>query len=123
MPTNLALSLSMSLSPIPARLVAIIQSGGFVEMRELLTDNVAIRGRLDDIRDSMGAGVLQVSARPRVQEVSTLSSWLCCFLTFLAVGTTDRVTRDRLAYAILLIRKSLRHGGSGWLEYDRLFRQ
>ncbi len=110
----------MSLSPIPARLVAIIQSGGFVEMRELLTDNVAIRG---NIRDSMGAGVLQVSARPRVQEVSTLSSWLCCFLTFLAVGTTDRVTRDRLAYAILLIRKSLRHGGSGWLEYDRLFRQ
>lgn len=118
-----AMSIAMSLNPIPARLVTIIQSDRFVEMRELLGDNVAVRGHLDEIRDSMGASVLQVSSRPRVREISTLSAWLCCFLSFLAVGTTDMVTRERLAYAILLIRESLRHGGSGWLEYDRLFRQ
>ena len=92
-------------------------------MRELLGDNVAVRGQLDDIKDTMGTGILQVSARLRVREVSTLSAWLCCFLSFLAVGTTDIVTRERLAYAILIIRESLQHGGSGWLEYDRLFRQ
>ena len=75
------------------------------------------------MRHAAGASVLQVSARPRVRENTSLQSWLCCFLTFLAVGTTDLVTRERLAYAILLVRESLRHGGSGWMDYDRLFRQ
>ena len=46
-----------------------------------------------------------------------------CFLTFLAVCTSDIVTRERLAYAVLIIRESLRHGGMGWLEYDCLFHQ
>ena len=45
------------------------------------------------------------------------------FLTYLAVRTTDPLTRDQLTYARLLVRESLRHGGQGWLEYDRLFRQ
>ena len=28
-----------------------------------------------------------------------------------------------LAYSRLIIREALRHGGSGWLEYDRIFRR
>ena len=122
-PSQSGISLSMSLRPIPARIVSLVQAGRYVEMRDLLGDNVAMRGHLDDMREAMGSSVLQVSSRPRVREVTTLPSWLCCFLSYLAVGTTDCVTRERLAYAILLIRESLRHGGSGWLEYDRLFRQ
>ena len=92
-------------------------------MRDLLGDNAAVGRHMDDMRTTMGANILQISARPRVGEVSSLQSWLCCFMTFLAVGTSDRVTRERLAYAILVIRESLRHGGNGWMEYDRLFRQ
>ena len=49
-----------------------------------------------------------------------LPVWVSCFLTYLAVGTTHLVTRDRLAYAALLIRKAMRHEGQGWIEYDRL---
>ena len=117
------LSLSISLRPLPARLVSLIQSGRFVEMRDLLGDNAAVGGRMEEIRAAEGVSILQVAARPRVREVSSLPSWMCCFLSFLAVSTTDGVTRERLAYAILIIREYLRHGGSGWLEYDRLFRQ
>ena len=117
------MSLSISLRPVPARLVSQIQSGHYVEMRDLLGDNAAIGRQLEDIRTTMGANVLQVSSRPRVRDVTSLESWLCCFLSFLAVGTADLVTRERLAYAILIIRESLQHGGSGWLQYDRLFCQ
>ena len=117
------ISLSISLRPVPARLVSQIQSGHYVEMRDLLGDNAAIGRQLEDIRTTMGANILQVSSRPRVRDVTSLESWLCCFLSFLAVGTADLVTRERLAYAILMIRESLQHGGSGWLQYDRLFRQ
>uniref|UniRef100_A0A1X7UDW3 Uncharacterized protein n=1 Tax=Amphimedon queenslandica TaxID=400682 RepID=A0A1X7UDW3_AMPQE len=41
-PAALGISLSLSAEPIPARLVQKIQSGQFVEMRELLGDNIAL---------------------------------------------------------------------------------
>ena len=122
-PPQIGMSLSMSLRPVPARLVSQIRAGQFIEMRDLLGDNAAVGRHVEDIRSSMGASLVQVSARPRVREVTSINSWLMCFLTFLAVGTSDAVTRERLAYAVLIIRESLRHGGMGWLEYDRLFRQ
>ena len=58
---------------------------------------------LDDERALTRASVLHVSSRPRVREVTSLHSWLCCSQTFQAVGTTDAVTRERQAYTILLI--------------------
>ena len=117
------LSLSMSLHPVPARVVSLIQSGRFIEMRDLLTDNVTVRSHFEDMHGALGVQLLPVNTRPRVREITTLPSWICCFLTYLAVGTSDPTTRDRLAYAILLIREAMRHGGRGWMEYDRLFRQ
>ena len=71
----------------------------------------------------MGVHLLPISSRPRVREVTTLPSWVCCFLTYLAIQTSDTVTRERAAYAMLVVREAMRHGGQGWLEYDRLFRQ
>ena len=67
--------------------------------------------------------MLQMSTRPRVREVISLQSWIDCFLTYLANGTTDVVTKERLAYAVLLVRESLRLRGGGWLEYNKLFCQ
>ena len=72
---------------------------------------------------SLGLNAIPVSSSPRVREISSLPSWVACFLTFLAVGTSDPITRERLAYAILIIREAMRHGGMGWLDYDRLFHQ
>ena len=42
---------------------------------------------------------------------------------YVAVRTPDPATWDMLAYSRLLIREALRHGGSGWMEYDRVFRK
>ena len=72
------LSLSMSLRPVSSRLVGLIQAGRYIEMRDLLGDNAVVGRRMEEIRDSMGASVLQVSAQPRVREVTSLPSWLCC---------------------------------------------
>ena len=65
----------------------------------------------------LGAG------RPRLREVSSLSTWCYCFMGYMAARTADPATRDQLAYARLLIREAHRHGGLGWLDYDRAFRQ
>ena len=92
-------------------------------MRDLLWDNVTVRRHYEDVHGATGHQVIPVSARPRVREVSSIPSWVCCFLTYLAAGTPDPATRDRITYALLLVREAMRHGGQGWLDYDRLFRQ
>ena len=117
------LSLSMSTRPMPARLVQQIHAGRYVNMRDILGDNVMVRRHFEEVHRALGFQVLPVTSRPRVQEVTSLPSWVCCYLSYLAVATPDLVTRERLTYAILLLREAMRTGGNGWLKYDRLFRQ
>ena len=120
-PHSTGLILSPASEPFPQRLVDKVKSGQFVEMRELLGDNIALLQQLEDIQGfpvaTLGA------ARPRLREVTSLPSWIYCFLGYIAILTPDPITRSQLAYARLIIREALRHGGQGWRDYDRAFRQ
>ena len=118
------MSLSISSRPVPARLVQQIRAGWPVEMRDQLWDNVVVRRHNEELHGAMAVQLLPVIfSRPRLREVATLPAWICCFLTYLAVSTSDVATCVSLTYAMLLVREALRHGGQGWMEYDRLFRQ
>ena len=122
LPSQSGLSLSLSSEPVPARLVQRIQGGHFVEMRDLLGDNIALTQHFE-LAANYFPTVLPSSERPRLREVSSLPSWVYCFLTYLAVLVQDQTVRDRLVYARLIVREALCHGGRGWLDYDRLFWQ
>jgi len=88
-------------------------------MKELLPDNMALHSQLEDL-----PAQATVSHRPhRLREIDSPLTWVFCFLAYVAVRTTDAETRDMLTYARLLIREAQCHGGSGWLEYDKWFRQ
>ncbi len=93
----------MSLEPVPQRLVARINAGQFVEMRDLLGDNIALSQRMEEAHSSFPSYILPSSSRPRLREVATLPSWLYCFLAYVSVLTTDPAIRDRLTYARLII--------------------
>uniref|UniRef100_A0A1X7VFC7 Uncharacterized protein n=1 Tax=Amphimedon queenslandica TaxID=400682 RepID=A0A1X7VFC7_AMPQE len=121
-PSDPDISLSLSAEPIPARLVQMIQSGQFVEMKELLGDYIGLTQHFESSACYFPM-VLPSSARPRLQEVSTLCLWIYCFLTYLAVLVPDQFIQDRLVYARSLVQESLCHGGRGWLDYERLFLQ
>ena len=112
--------LSPAADPIPQNLVVRIQSGQFVEMRDLLADNIALLSQLSSLQGTLP---LNTANRTTLREVPSLVSWLYCFNAYVAVRTTDQLTRDMLSYSRLLIREALRHGGVGWLEYDRVFRR
>ena len=62
-------------------------------------------------------------ARPRLREVASLATWCYCFMGYVAIRSSDPIARSQLAYARLLIKEAQRHGGLGWLDYDRAFRQ
>ena len=114
--------LSPALQPIPARLVRRIQAGEFIEMRDLLTDNIALHDQLEAVQGPLYNAATPGALRARLREVPSLISWVFCFTAYMAVRTQDEATRDMLTYCRLVIREALRHGGQGWQEYDRNFR-
>lgn len=116
------LVLSPAAQPFPRKLVEKVQSGQFVEMRELLADNISLVHQLESTHGFSPLHLMGAS-RPRLREITSLSTWTYCFLGYMAIRTTDPITRDHLAYARLVVREALRHGGAGWLDYDRAFRQ
>ena len=119
---GVGVSLSPATEPFPRKLVDRIRSGQYIEMRDLLMDNISLRQQLESL-----GGPAQYSLpgimRPRLRDVGNLPSWMYCFLAYVALRSGDSVTRDMLAYARLVIRESQRHGGNSWLEYDKVFRQ
>ena len=117
------LSLSMSLRPVPARVVQQIRAGRYIDMRDLLWDNSLLRGHYESLQGGLGIHFLATSSRPRVRDISSLSEWVCCFLTYLAVQTPDQATQERETYGLLAVREAMQHGGRGWIDYDRLFLQ
>ena len=113
--------LSAALQPIPARLVRRIQSGEFVEMRDLLTDNIALHEQLEAVQGPLLSAATPGALRARLREVPSLISWVFCFAAYMVVRTQDEATREMLSYCRRVIREALRHGGQGWQEYDRSF--
>ena len=81
-------------------------------MRELLADNISLIQQLEALQGSMPIPMAGPT-RPRLREVSSLATWLHCFLAYTAILTTDPSTRDKLAYARLIIHEALRHGNLG----------
>ena len=116
------LVLSPAAAPFPKKLVDRIQAGNFLEMKELLTDNMELISQIEAVQGLPPAHMPGIP-RPRLREVSSLTTWCYCFLGYVAIRSSDPTTRNQLAYARLLIKEAQRHGGLGWLDYDRAFRQ
>ena len=116
-----AVRLSSTFSPLPAKLVTKIQAGHFIEIKELLVDNIALQRQLDAIQ-AQPAYPLPAAARPCMRDIDSPLTWAYCFLAYAAVQTTEASIRNLPTYGRLIIRESQRHGGVGWLEYDKVFR-
>ncbi len=99
--------LSPAADPIPHSLVQRIKNGQFVEMRDLLADNIALLNQLSSLNGLVNLPANTLN-RTRLREVPSLVSWLYCFNSFVAVRTSDPLTRNMLAYSRLLIREARR---------------
>ena len=94
-----------------------------MEMRDLLTDNVSLLQQLETFGGQYAVPMLPGMFKPHLREVTNLPSWLYCFMAYVAMRVSDTVVWHMLAYAWLIIREAQRHGGSAWLDYNRVFRQ
>ena len=122
-PTPVPFTLSEGLPPVPAKLVQKIQRGDFVDMAELLRDNMELERRQPATEGQRNA--IWPAGKANRREVPDILSWITCFGMYASVvcdKTPGRV-RELLTYQTVLVREARRCGGKGWLAYDTMFRQ
>lgn len=119
-PTTPPFHLASSFSPIPGKLARKIQALEFVEMRDLLPDNIALAERLEALPSHRSP-----SKAPETREVGALATWVTAFATYIAIVSAAHPhrIRDMLAYMRLLVREAKKYGGTGWITYDQVFRR
>ena len=116
--------LSRNSTPVPAKLVAKIASLQFVDMRELLPDNIALAERLAALPQHLQVVRANNPQLDSQREVASIASWSWAFTTYVAIISQahPNLTISRLAYMRNILREANRLGGSGWRTYDYVFR-
>ena len=113
-------TLSDTIPLVPAKLVAKIRKGEYVDMAKLLRDNIEAERRQTSDQPSTSTGGNHSNRR----EVPDFLSWLQCFGVYASIVATHKPDKIRqlLAYQTLMIREARRSGGGGWQGYDSMFR-
>ena len=103
---------------MPAKLVAKIHKGEYIDMSELLRNNMELERRKLEVSDSKNNPASR-------REVPDLLSWITCFGTYSSVVCAKSPERARplFAYQTITVREARRCGGTSWLLYDSTFRQ
>ena len=92
-------------------------------MKEFLGDNIALSQRLEELNGPIQQPAwLSRASNARMREVVSPSQWAICYFTYAAVRCPDPLVRNLLTYGRIVLQLQQRHGGRGWLEYDRAFR-
>ena len=114
--------LNSVLPVVPARLVKRITKGDFVDMAELLRDNLEAERRRAQSQLDTGRGVAPAGNR---REVPDFTSWVQCFALYASVVQSKfpEKGKDLWAYLGIIASEYRRVGGSGWRLYDAVFRQ
>jgi len=121
---NAPFILSEALPVVPARLAKRIVRGDYVDMAELLKDNMEVERRRWAQETESSSSHLS-GQRVSRREIPDMLSWLQCFSLYAAVVCSkfpDKV-REMWAYQAIMIAEQRRCGGRGWLLYDSGFRQ
>ena len=90
-------------------------------MKDHLADNMSLCTQLEALPGphNIYAGL----AKPQLWESQSPLTRVSCFLAYMAVLTSDAKKRNLLTYGRLVVREAQSHGGPGWQEYDKIFRQ
>lgn len=111
--------------PIPAKLIAAITSGKFVEQEDLLSSNLA--SPQDDEQQLLldGRVVLTTGKRKPKHIIESIVSWIEAFTIYTLILTSSFPNRwrDLSSYKLLILRTYQHFGSRAWLSYNRAYRE
>ena len=115
--------LNEALPVVLAKLVKRILKGEYVDMCELLKDNIEAE-RKRTVSESRASCDPLLKA-PQLREIPDMLSWLQCFSLFagIVISKHPEKAKELLAYQALMIYEACTIGGRGWAQYDACFRQ
>ena len=97
-----------------------------MDFKEFLPDNAALIQRLQDLGQAghpLSTYAHTVASSSRLREVQDPLTWASCFLAFMAARVDHGEARELAAYGQIILHLARKHGGSGWIMYDKQFRQ
>ena len=109
-------------SPIPAKLVTKIRAGQFVDLADLLPENVKAQ---DSEPQSYLDGKLLVSTKKRVREITDIVTWVEAFTVYMWIFCCTHSSRwqDMTQYKLLILQTARQFSDKAWLHYDTAFRK
>ena len=120
---NKAFVVGPGYAPVPYKLVSKITAGLFVDLADLLPDNI----RAQEIEpQAFLEGKLVVSgSKKRVIEIADIVTWIEAFTIFSMIlcHTFPSRWKDLNQYKLLIIQTARRFSDKSWLHYDIAFRK
>lgn len=113
----------MSLPSFPAKILKKIREGDFVDVAELLRDNIEVEHRQGQVEGGCSSLISNSANKARRWEEPDILSWCQCFAIFvsmIAIMQPERVSQ-MLAYQAMLVWEARQCGGGGWKQYDSTF--
>ena len=109
-------------APILGKLVAKITSGTFVELVDLLVEN--IRTQEAEPHTYLDGKLLVAPAKKRVVEISDILTWIQAFTIYqwIFCSTYPSRWRDTTQYKLLILQTASQFPAPAWLNYDTAFR-
>ena len=111
-------------SPVPYKLVSQIVSGKFVDLAELLSDNLKDAESEPQLLFD-GRIVLTSTNKRQKTKIADITAWSEAFSIFTLILVSHYLSRwrDLTLYKLLILRTYRQFQGNAWLTYDRVFRE
>jgi len=111
-------------SPVPAKLVAQIVAGKFIDLNELLSANLQLKQPEPQLLLD-GRLVLMTQPKKPRRCIEDIATWLEAFgiVSLIMVSHFPHRWRDLLQYQLLIFRTHRHFSGRKWLSYDQAFRE
>ena len=77
--------LSILFPPIPGKLVTKLRAGAFIDMKDMLPDNMTLLRQLDNFSADKS------TSKAKLRKIKTFTTWLYYFTAYMAVQTSDPI--------------------------------
>ena len=108
-------------SLIPEKLVMKIRTGQFIDLADLLAENLKVQET--EPQTYLDGKLLVTSSKKRIQEITNIATWVEALTVYLWILCSAHPSRwqDMTQYKLPILKTSCHFPGKAWLHYGNAF--